>query len=413
LIFSSNIRFGEKGEFVNIPVIEKNPEWHVVSHIGDENAYEDLLSNCLWDRYVKNTYLVRGYINSIAECYNGILRMVDGLVVFAHPDVSFSESFYDDAKREIEEGAGAVGLVGNFYEKSAVWANKIDKPTVVNTLDCCLIAFDSRLGIKFDEEIFDEYHCYVEDICCQIRKWGKEVVVVPNEGFVHASTTWSKNNNGSWGKYYRYRRKLINKWSPIISIWENPIPLSAIKSRDEIGSYLECHYQNGVGIEVGVQTGKYSESILKEWKSGTLYSVDRWEHVEGYLDVANVSQDEQDRIMESAKNRLGVYGERSIIVKMDSVEASGNFDDGSLDFVYIDADHSYEGCSADLTAWYPKVKKGGLIAGHDFFDGDSPNGKFEVESAVRDFLGSKFNQVVRIPSNGDGADSWALVKDEK
>jgi predicted O-methyltransferase YrrM len=49
-----------------------------------------------------------------------------------------------------------------------------------------------------------------------------------------------------------------------------------------------------------------------------------------------------------------------------SWNAPQKFDDGSLDFVFIDADHVYENVKKDILAWMPKIKKGGIIAGHDF-----------------------------------------------
>jgi hypothetical protein len=61
------------------------------------------------------------------------------------------------------------------------------------------------------------------------------------------------------------------------------------------------------------------------------------------------------------KNYLNI----DIIVDF-SVEAAKQFEDGYFDFVYIDADHSYKGVTEDLEAWYPKVRKGGMIAGHDY-----------------------------------------------
>jgi predicted O-methyltransferase YrrM len=67
-------------------------------------------------------------------------------------------------------------------------------------------------------------------------------------------------------------------------------------------------------------------------------------------------------------------------VKMTSIEASKQYADGSLDFVYIDADHSYASVVADINAWKPKVKPGGYIAGHDSY---MP----EVLKAVMDCLG--------------------------
>jgi predicted O-methyltransferase YrrM len=54
-----------------------------------------------------------------------------------------------------------------------------------------------------------------------------------------------------------------------------------------------------------------------------------------------------------------------------------------LDFVFIDADHSYEGCKADIEAWFPKVKPGGLLSGHDYDNPDFP--EFGVKRAVDEF----------------------------
>ena len=52
--------------------------------------------------------------------------------------------------------------------------------------------------------------------------------------------------------------------------------------------------------------------------------------------------------------------------KTTSEEFSKTIEDGSLDFVYIDGDHQYESCKKDLQLWIPKIKKGGIIAGHDY-----------------------------------------------
>lgn len=59
---------------------------------------------------------------------------------------------------------------------------------------------------------------------------------------------------------------------------------------------------------------------------------------------------------------------RSMInpIRLPSVEASKLYDDNSLDFVFIDANHTYEFIRDDIKVWYPKVKKGGILAGHDY-----------------------------------------------
>ena len=55
-------------------------------------------------------------------------------------------------------------------------------------------------------------------------------------------------------------------------------------------------------------------------------------------------------------------------IKGRSTEIVKKYDDNSLDFVFIDADHKYESVRADILAWMPKVKKGGILAGHDYID---------------------------------------------
>jgi hypothetical protein len=54
--------------------------------------------------------------------------------------------------------------------------------------------------------------------------------------------------------------------------------------------------------------------------------------------------------------------------------------------VYIDGDHSYKGCVADLRAYYPKIRPGGIFSGHDYLDGSLPEGDFGVKKAVDEFV---------------------------
>jgi hypothetical protein len=69
---------------------------------------------------------------------------------------------------------------------------------------------------------------------------------------------------------------------------------------------------------------------------------------------------------------------RCSILRIDSVAAAHTFPDRSLDFVYLDGDHSLAGCTRDIVAWAPKIKIGGILAGHDYYDKEP----FMVRSAV-------------------------------
>ena len=74
---------------------------------------------------------------------------------------------------------------------------------------------------------------------------------------------------------------------------------------------------------------------------------------------------------------------------MQSHEAAQHVKDGSMDFVFIDGDHSYENCIEDIRDWTPKVKPNGLICGHDFGHRDFPG----VERAVRECFGDDFQLI--------------------
>jgi predicted O-methyltransferase YrrM len=76
---------------------------------------------------------------------------------------------------------------------------------------------------------------------------------------------------------------------------------------------------------------------------------------------------------------------------MSSLEASKLFNDDSLDFVFIDAAHDYDNVVADLKAWYPKIKKGGVLAGHDFYP-DQPTW-CDVYKAVKDVFGTNYLEI--------------------
>jgi len=120
--------------------------------------------------------------------------------------------------------------------------------------------------------------------------------------------------------------------------------------------------QYGAGVEVGVLYGDTSFHLLNELPTLNLYSVDPY-----------LPYDEPDRTTQhmakyeaDARRKLSQFGARSIMMKCTSVEAAPAITDGSLDFVFIDAQHTYEACKEDIETWFPKVRPGGFITGHDY-----------------------------------------------
>lgn len=85
--------------------------------------------------------------------------------------------------------------------------------------------------------------------------------------------------------------------------------------------------------------------------------------------------------------RLYLDGGRAHLVEHESTAAAARFPDNSLDFVYLDARHDLAGVVADIHAWWPKVKPGGVFAGHDYAEGEFPEGDFFWETGLARALG--------------------------
>jgi len=117
-----------------------------------------------------------------------------------------------------------------------------------------------------------------------------------------------------------------------------------------------------VGAEVGVYMGKFTERFLKEGIK--MYAIDPWIP---YVGTGRSFRQPamQDKVYEEAKKTLTPY-ENCVIVKKTSMEAIGDFKNESLDFVYLDGDHRFRYIAEDLAEWVRKVRKGGIVAGHDY-----------------------------------------------
>jgi hypothetical protein len=118
-------------------------------------------------------------------------------------------------------------------------------------------------------------------------------------------------------------------------------------------------------VEVGVYRGDFAKTILLS-NPAKLYLVDCWEHqATAYDDVANLSDVRQNENYIFTQERFA--GDARVeLIKGYSMEASYMFSDEVIDFVYIDANHSAEACLNDMICWWPKIKIGGWITGHDY-----------------------------------------------
>jgi hypothetical protein len=138
---------------------------------------------------------------------------------------------------------------------------------------------------------------------------------------------------------------------------------------------LEMIPHGGMCAEVGVWRGDFSARILELARPSQLHLIDPWrafddDTYEGawYGGQLEQGQADMDAVYQGVVDRFAEQRARGIVRvhRMMSTEAAATFSDSFFDFVYIDGNHTYEFVLADLQAFAPKVRPGGLLAGDDY-----------------------------------------------
>lgn len=144
--------------------------------------------------------------------------------------------------------------------------------------------------------------------------------------------------------------------------------------------------ENGCFVEVGSFKGKstayFAEKLKKDKSNKVFVCVDTWQGTEGeHEEMISKLDKPLIEIFEENMSDLGL-SDYICPIEKDSVEAAKDFIDKSVDVVFLDGDHSYEGVKADIEAWLPKIKPGGLLCGHDI---DFPFVWRAVKEKLKDF----------------------------
>ena len=143
-------------------------------------------------------------------------------------------------------------------------------------------------------------------------------------------------------------------------------------------------------VEVGAWKGKSAAymtvEIINAEKDIEFYVVDTWEGSSEHKDNPELQE-----LFHIFTENMRLVDNYHIPMRMTSLEAATKFEDASLDFVFIDAAHEYEHVKEDLNAWYPKIKKGGILAGHDFYPDQPTWGG--VHKAVTEVFGANYTHI--------------------
>lgn len=135
-------------------------------------------------------------------------------------------------------------------------------------------------------------------------------------------------------------------------------------NRWEVVRYWIKGKQYRRGVEIGVKEGRFISYILNTNKNLQMIAVDPWEAQPNSNE--NYSEWDFDSIFKQYRNRIKPFKQRVLEMRMYSGKASKLIDDESVDFVFIDAQHDYDSVKHDIDCWFPKIRRGGLICGHDY-----------------------------------------------
>lgn len=115
-----------------------------------------------------------------------------------------------------------------------------------------------------------------------------------------------------------------------------------------------------VGVEIGTQLGKYAQVLCDNNPGVKLHCIDPWFPI-----GKKYPKERQDRYYELTVEKLKPYNVN--IIRKTSMDALNDFEDRSLDFIFIDGAHDFDNVCMDLICWVNKVKSGGIISLHDYY----------------------------------------------
>ena len=199
---------------------------------------------------------------------------------------------------------------------------------------------------------------------------------------------------------------LLNKYH-LDATQPNPLMVPQA-GRDEL---LELFRDLGfkIGVEIGVQRGNYAEKMFKVIPGLEYYGVDAWTHYEGYRDIraSDRGQAAYDELFKNTTAKLAPYGAH--LIRKWSTEAYKDFPDNFFDFVYIDGNHEFEHVTEDIANWSKKLKKGGIISGHDYARIHSSNLKLHCKDVVDGWTASHNIKPLFVFSK-DSSPNWLWFK---
>lgn len=169
----------------------------------------------------------------------------------------------------------------------------------------------------------------------------------------------------------------------------------------QVLEFIESAYERCAllrGAEIGIAHGPTACAMLQHFPNLHLIMVDKWKRGELRRNM--------DQCLLQAKQNTEFARERRIIFVGDSIDAARLLPHEFLDFVFIDANHYYDYVVRDLAAWSRKVRRGGLLIGHDYDVPHDQRGTWGVKRAVDEFVATH-GYKLRLGNNS----VWATIRE--
>lgn len=357
-------------------------------------------------------------------------------------------------------GSGAISLVGNYFEDVALEVVSSDIKAVeyaealaakgitpyekVEYQDMCNLTYpDNYFDIVYCNKALDDCddprkalqemlrickfggyiflrHCAYESTGNR-RKWnvdveGKDCLIWNEKGekvllsevYEGFTNTRDKVQNGRVVSVVQKTAKtpiehLAQRFNLDTSV-KNPIWIES--TREEMATvFNELGYK--VGAEIGVERGYYSESLFKAIPDLKLFLIDAWKAYRGYRD--HVRQEKLDGFFAETQERL--KGRNGVYIRKYSADALKDIPNGSLDFVYIDANHEFAYFAFDIVNWTKKVRIGGIVAGHDYRR--TKEGINDVKDVVQAYMYAKGVEKWFVINDHGTPPSWFFIKEKE
>lgn len=279
------------------------------------------------------------------------------LILYADDDVVAKPGLIKDLLKHWADNK-MIGVHGrkftgtNYYNSSAYYANKITEPVRVNYLCGLIMLASKKYSLSINLSKCPDWFL-IEDWWWQ-REIGIELWIAPTKNYEYLPESKDKNALHLTPEIKKIREKYYIEW--ILKGYREYFKPRYQRSTDD----LLVGRKGLVGAEIGTYEGHHAREMFERLDIAKLYLIDP------YAEYVSTLSPHLQKAKAEARKVLKEFEDKVIFVYEKSIEAAKKIANESLDFVYIDGEHSYEAVKQDISAWFPKVKKGGIVGGHDY-----------------------------------------------